>query len=196
MKLFKKEEKAPIPKLTHLEIRVNLTELDQWIEKQGSIEPVSASEWSRDQEVNEFSIQLLPTENFAFFHRKTGIFSSSPNAAITIHPNDMSKSYVLYWDWNQSYFRAYIDLGNPDGSANYKTIFSAPIDEMIHIMKIGTNIPISNSEDQTCILKIDDDIHCSSVFVDKSAFRGVKYSNQVFCIWVFAPPVDDFQLYN
>jgi hypothetical protein len=93
MNLFGK--KTPkIPRLTCFVIRVNVTELDQWVQKEGTIEPLRFSKWDRDHEVLKFEIQLLPTENFAFFHKNTQNFSASLNASITIHEEDNNRLYV------------------------------------------------------------------------------------------------------
>ena len=194
MDLSKKDKKVTVPQLTYLIIRVNLTEIDQWIESEGTIEPISYSKWERDQLIKEFQIQLLPTELFSFFHQNTNTFSSSPNANITIDEESRS-FYVLYWDWNNEYFRAYIDLGNDDGSGNYKTIFSVPINEILNLMRTG-NIEINNARGEESIIEISNEIPCSKICVEKSDPSGIKYTNKLFSLWVFVPPVSDFQLYK
>lgn len=194
MGIFKKDKKVTVPQLTYLVIRVNVTEIDEWIDTEGAIEPISYSKWKRDQIIKEFQIQLLPTELFSFFHQNTNTFSSSPNANITI--DEESKShYVLYWDWNNEYFRAYIDLGNDDGSANYKTIFSVPISEILNLMRTGS-IEINNPLGEESIIEISNEIPCSKICVEKSYSSDIKYTNKLFSLWVFVPPASDFQLYS
>jgi hypothetical protein len=194
MGIFKKDKKVTVPQLTYLIIRVNVTEIDEWIEDEGTIEPISYSKWKRDQIIKEFQIQLLPTELFSFFHQNTNTFSSSPNANITIDEESRSR-YVLYWDWNNEYFRAYIDLGNDDGSANYKTIFSVPINEILNLMRTGS-VQINRALGEESIIEISNEIPCSKIFIEKSNSHDIKYTNRLFSLWVFVPPVSDFQLYE
>lgn len=43
MGIFKKDKKVTAPQLTYLIIRVNVTEIDEWIENEKTIEPISYS---------------------------------------------------------------------------------------------------------------------------------------------------------
>lgn len=194
MALIKKDKKVRIPQLTYLIIRINETEIYEWIESTGAIAPISYSQWERDHLIKEYHVQLLPTELLTFYHQNTNTFSSSLNATITIGEGSGSH-HVLYWNWNNEYFRAYIDLGNDDGSANYKTIFLVPINEILNLMRTGC-IEINNVRGERSIMDINNEIPCSKIYVEKSSSTDIKYTNKLFSLCAFVPPIDDFQLYE
>lgn len=141
----------------------------------------------RDQLIKEFQIQLLPTELFSFYHQNTNTFSYSPNASIMIDEGSRSP-YVLYWEWDKKYFRAYIDKGN-----GYKTIFAVPINEILNQMMTGS---INNARGEESIIDISNEIPCSKICVEQKWSSVTDYSNKLFSLWVSVPPVSDYQLYE
>lgn len=86
-------------------------------------------------------------------------------------------------------------MGNDDGSANYKTIFSVPINEILNLMRTG-GVEINSALGEESIIEISNEIPCSKIFVEKSNSHDIKYTNRLFSLWVFVPPVSDFQVYE
>ena len=196
MGIFKKSEKETVPKITNMVISVNLTEIDEWIRNEGNIEPISYSKWKTDQTIKKFEIQVLPQKYFLFFHKNTNTFRTSLSANIAIDEGGES-SYVLYWDWNNEYFWAYIDLGDDNGSANKKTIFAVPIKIILTLIRTGC-FDMDSIRDEENIIEIEDGVYCSKVFEKKSAFFGssITYTNKLFSLDVFVPNGQGFEAYE
>ncbi len=180
-KVFK--NKNEIPLLTYFTIKVNLSETAKWTKTPAVIKPCSESDW-RDDEFKEYQITLLPFESFTFYHNQANEFSPSIGGMDIIEDKDIG---CIEWAWTKSHF--YINVSDPR-----ITIFSAPLDEIFHLMKTGNNLSKKAIDDQS-VISLGGEEMFDEILVNKSPNYALRYSNHLASLMVVSASANDLVNY-
>jgi hypothetical protein len=176
-------KKVELPKLSYLLLKVNLAAIEQWLPNQRKVTPTSGKNWE-GFDTKEYKITILPTDPFTFYHNQANEFSPSIGGLDIISNENIG---CVEWSWNQSYF--YLSVSEPRVS-----IFAVPIDEMIHLLKTGSNLSKQVLGDEE-VIKLGSGKLFDEVYRSRSTRYSLVYSNELVSLTLVCASPDDLVNY-
>lgn len=178
--MFGKKKGRPA-QLTTLLMKVNQTVINDLIISDEMPEACSDFDWFRDDNVCEYEIQILPFENWLYYHKKTLRYLPSPNASMWLNCLPSSQPVAMYWKVSRSNFIVYTDEGeNADGSVKRRILFASPIHEIAPFV-YGQSFDLYQKEGEVMEVEIGEEVF---PIYRKTFFggNGVTYSNATFSL--------------
>ena len=176
-------KKIGLPKLSYFILKVNLSAIEQWLPRQKKIEPTPEKNW-RGVDTKEYQITILPTVPFTFYHNQANEFSPSIGGLDIIGNENIG---CVEWSWNQSYF--YLSVSEPKVS-----VFAVPIDEMLHLLKTGSNLSKQVLGDEE-VIKLGSDKLFDEIYRSRSARYSLVYSNELVSLTLACASPNDLVSY-
>lgn len=176
-------KKIDLPKLCYFMLKVNLAAIEQWLPNQGKVEPTPEKDW-KGFDTKEYKITILPTDPFTFYHNQANEFSPSIGGLDIISNENIG---CIEWSWNQSYFC--LNVSEPRVS-----IFAAPIDEMIHLLKTGSNLSKQALGDKE-VIKLGSEELFDEIFRSRSTRYSLVYSNELVSLTLVCARPNDLVNY-
>ena len=176
-------KKAEQPKLSYFTLKVNLAAIEQWLLNQEKIEPIPEKDW-KGFNTKEYQITILPTDPFTFYHNQVNVFSPSIGGLDVIRHEVVG---CIEWSWNQSHFL--VSVSEPR-----ITIFSAPIGEMLHLLKTGSNLSKNALGDKE-VIKLGSDELFDDVHRLRVSRYSLVYSNELASLTLICASPDDLVHY-
>jgi len=176
-------KKIDLPKLSYFTLKVNLEAIEQWLCAQRRIEPTSENDWN-GFDVKEYQITILPTEPFTFYHKQANELSPSIGGLDIIKNENIG---CIEWSWNESYFT--LNVSEPRVS-----IFAAPLDEMFHLLKTGSNFSKQVLGDKE-VIKLGSEELFDEVNRSRSTRYSLVYSNELVSLTLVCANPNDLVSY-
>jgi hypothetical protein len=181
--LFNK--KIDLPKLSYFILKVNLYAIEKWLLNQQKIKPVAEDKW-KGFNTKEYKITILPTQPPTFFHNKVNEFSPSIGGLDIIKDGSIG---CIEWSWTNSFFG--LNVSEPRVS-----IFAAPIDEIFHLLKTGSNLSKQAGGDKGVIkIGLDEVGLFDEVYRVRSPDYSLVYSNELVSFTLVCANANDLVSY-
>lgn len=169
--------------LTTLLMKVNQTVISDLLISDEIPEACSDFDWFRGDNVCEYEIQILPFENWLYYHKKTLRYLPSPNASMWLNCSSSDQPIAMYWKVSRSNFIVYTDEGeSADGSVKGRILFASPIHE-IGPFVCGQSFDRYQKAGEIFEVEIGEEVFpiCRKTFF---CGNGVTYSNAIFSLAV------------
>jgi len=176
-------KKIELPKLSYFILKVNLAAIEQWLPNQRKVEPTPKRDW-KGFDTKEYKITILPTAPFTFYHNQANEFSPSIGGLDIISNENIG---CVEWSWDQSHF--YLNVSEPRVS-----VFSVPIDEMIHLLKTGRNLSKQVLRDEE-VIKLGSDKLFDEVCRSRPTRYSLMYSNELVSLTLVCASPNDLVSY-
>jgi len=180
------------PPLTHFHLSLNVTKIEEWLDKPSPI----GSTWKTDRfnnQVETYPITLLPVAEYLFFHQRANKFATSIAGFTDFGSN---QELTVNWTRDSDFFYVIARQGYKDKS---HVIFATPWGEILQLL-VNREISSTNfrKEMDGTLVDISEEIsegNFSQISRRLAAHDAVDYSNDLAILSVTCERPSDIVSY-